>query len=696
MALWSLSVLGAPSLSQVTDGDGGEVRFRYRDTWLLLASLALDPEAGHRETLILRLGLDVGQTGRDKLRFRLNDLRHGAPRRGKSTQMFCGIGAENVLAEGELITLRSDVVQTDLRELEMALKQASTLKTPAQRVRCLRRGAALLRGAFLEGYELAGEGDGWLERMRFEAEQLSADVWLQLAQALDDTGERRSAFDAARKAYTLRPENPETLELLLSLADGAREQEAILLLSQRLGVEELLPRLEALERDGLALTVTEELALGEAVKTRLSQLSQRVVSGLLAISGFPQDFTAEQALAVCAVSGETLERITHAFPLTKRGERYSLLPALRAALQSQVSPWERQAFRERHTHYWNEVILQVTRTPFPGTFAKELLAEAAHLTLAGAWYLEQPASREGIHYLMQCCHRTRHYPTDPESVQRYTLYLERAVEEFSAESAMLAAEFLGQLALERQDFSRALSWFQVTIERFGATYHRPWRDLLIAAHHAAQDEVFDAFIPLILQNTPPYDPLKPNEGVWERADIQFHIAENRMARGRFEEALEHNDAAFSLQRQLERRDDNLPVLWGQRAGILQALGRTDEAERCWDWALRGYEKQGNRGGVAECYQEVGKLLSRKGSPGLGCSLVKQAIAIFEEVGNPGAVAATQGTLGDILRERGELDEARRLYETGLAFWKERQHPRWTAMFERRLQLLEEMSGKMPT
>ena len=109
----------------------------------------------------------------------------------------------------------------------------------------------------------------------------------------------------------------------------------------------------------------------------------------------------------------------------------------------------------------------------------------------------------------------------------------------------------------------------------------------------------------------------------------------------------------------------------------------------------GHEKQGNRGGVAECYQELGKLLSQKGSPGLGGSLVRQAIAIFEEVGNSGAVAATQGTLGDILRERGELDEARQLYEIGLAFWKEHQHPRWTAMFERRLQQLEETSGKMP-
>ena len=163
-----------------------------------------------------------------------------------------------------------------------------------------------------------------------------------------------------------------------------------------------------------------------------------------------------------------------------------------------------------------------------------------------------------------------------------------------------------------------------------------------AAHHAAQDAIFDEFIQLILQNTPPYNPATPREGIWERADIQFHLAENRMARSRFGEALEHNDTAFSLHRQLERSDDNLPVLWGQRAGILQALEQYDEAEHCWDRALLGHEKQGNRGGVAECYQELGKLLSQKGSPGLGGSLVRQAIAIFEEVGNSGAVAATQG------------------------------------------------------
>lgn len=128
--------------------------------------------------------------------------------------------------------------------------------------------------------------------------------------------------------------------------------------------------------------------------------------------------------------------------------------------------------------------------------------------------------------------------------------------------------------------------------------------------------------------------------------------------------------------------------------IFQGLGNVAEAERDWDRALLGYEAQGNRGGVAECYHELGRLAARNGRIGLGISLVQQAISTFEETGNIGAVAATQGTLGDVFLECGQREKARTLFEKGLAFWQERQHPRWTAKFEARLQTLETSSGKM--
>ena len=68
-------------------------------------------------------------------------------------------------------------------------------------------------------------------------------------------------------------------------------------------------------------------------------------------------------------------------------------------------------------------------------------------------------------------------------------------------------------------------------------------------------------------------------------------------------------------------------------------------------------------------------------------LVRQAIEIYKESGDEAAVCAAGGTLGDILKERGDIDQARELYQRGLTFWQERDHPRWIERFETRLQNL---------
>ena len=84
MKRWYLQTLGTPSLLLNEDSlktiQNSEVRFRYRDTWLLLASLAHDPRTKRRAALVRRLAMDMDQadgkklTGSRNLTFRLNDL----------------------------------------------------------------------------------------------------------------------------------------------------------------------------------------------------------------------------------------------------------------------------------------------------------------------------------------------------------------------------------------------------------------------------------------------------------------------------------------------------------------------------------------------------------------------------------------------------------------------------------------------
>ena len=438
------------------------------------------------------------------------------------------------------------------------------------------------------------------------------------------------------------------------------------------------------------MTVTEEQALLEAVKTRLTQLSQKVVVGLLAISGFPQDFTAEQAQAICGVSRETLERIVHAFPLSKEDKKgqecYGLLPAVRTVLHRQVSELERGQFRERHAEHFYEFLEREKSIP---SYVIE-----GHLSAAAGWFFEQPPSRRGLIFFEYYRSLIDNFSASTVNLKELPGYLEQAVKQLTPENAALAAETLATLALDREDFSTAIHWLRLIQERLQPANQHAWLKILTAAHHANDDVYFDELASVLLDKCPFTYQLERSVELYFRVDVRIQIAENRMARRRFEEAMEHNEASFALRHELGYATENLPVLLGQRAGILQGLGRSEDAEQCWDRALLGYEVQGNRGGVAECYQELGKLAAQTGRGGLGASLVGQAISIFKEVGNPGAVAAAQGTLGDILWKRGEREGARVLYEKGLAFWQERQHPRWTAIFEARLQTLEKSSGKI--
>jgi len=682
MPLWYLQVLGTPLLTPSGDSSP-PVRFRYRDTWVLLASLALDPAMSRRDSLIHRLALDNKSQGKDKFRFRLNDLRHGAPQRGKSEEAFCGIGLDNVRTEGERVWLSPGVVTTDLQEVARVLQEARPLGA-ALKAECLRRVVTHLRGGFLEGYELVGSGDGWLEQMRFEAERLAAEVWLELARALDQVGERRGAFEAVRKAYTLRPETPEVLELLLDLAEGAHEQEEILSLSKRLGVEVLLPRLEALEREGQTLTVSEEIALREAVQTRLSQLSTKTVVDLKVLSCFPQEFTIEQAQAIAQVTPETLERIRHAFPLRREGEYYSLLPVLQMVLRQGVVPEAHEAFRERHAKYFFALLGtgEVSKKAHSADWVVRLRREEGHLIAAIRWFTEHPPSRQGLVLIQASLHWTNGSSRVKAVVKECKGYLQAAFETLTGDTARLAAELLGGLAIHYRDFTEAVYWLRITLEQFEQPDQHAWLAILIATHHAQQDALFDTIAELILTQGSLRNSMEPSVYLRFKEAVLHQITENYAARGRLTEALEHNRSCFALCQKLGI--EPLPSRWAQRGNILARQGQWGEAESCWDKALLGYEALGDRGGVAECYRELGILSVQQGRHGLGISLVRQAIHMFEEVGNEGAVAASQGVLGDILLGQGKLEEAQQLYQAGFAFWKEQGHARWIEKFASRM------------
>lgn len=691
MAVWFLRVLGVPQLHLWDSPDAGEVRFRYRDTWLLLASLVLEERPLLRETLLWRLGHDQATMGKERLRLRLNDLRHGNSAPLKPGQFAGGIGSENLLTQGATVQLRPGSVTTDVTQIRTALAQAPHLSNLSQRRDCLWKAARLLRGPFLEGYTSPSEGDLWLEQQRLEADRLTAELWLSLGKVLDAMGERRGAFDATRRAYALRPDHPETLEFLLDLTEGAQEWEELRLLTHPTNMDSLLPYLSELAQREVPLTVSEERALEEAVRVRLSQLALSTITQLYHISGFPQAFTAAQAEAICGLHEEALQHLKQVFPLQCQGQRYTFLPTLRDILQRLAPPALRAAFRSVHAAYFYEDSYRQTTHEEHLTRGAD---DAINLTLAVEWFLAQGPSLSGLFFL---CYFWDFVPDQarlPERRARCEAYLNEALLTLPPEQAVHASHHLATLAIDRGQFSKAMACLRFGLEKLQPTNPHLLRSLLIAAHHAAEDTIVEE-VAMLLEDTSSRAHWQPYDQIRFEVDIHMLLADNKGARQRFREAWEHHERAFSLQKQQVPAEYNAPaLLWEQRAWLLEGLGREKEAEPCWDRAFHDYTQANNRAGMAACYAAMGKRLSQTGWSHLGESLVRQALQWLHELDNPGAVAATKGVLGDVLLAQGQVAEAHALYEDGLRYWQAQKHPRWIEKFEVRLAHYEKTLGKM--
>ena len=599
---------------------------------------------------------------------------------------YCGLGTETIVATVDSISLLPGIVRTDLQEIETALATVSKLQSLSERLECLRDAAALLRGDFLEGYSAQVFGDGWLESMRFESAQLSSEVWLQLARVLDESGERRSAFGAARKAYALQSHTTDTLELLLDLADGALEHNEIRRMSQSLGVEGFIPHIQHLQSIGQDLNISEENALADAIRTRLGQLSESVRDGLIALSGFPQDFTLHQASEICGIDGQLLSRIYKSFPIINKKDRYGLFSVFSKILNSYCGFSDKQNFQKKHAEYFYLQLFELPRD------IEELRIkykqDEENFILALKWQLDENQSERKMLYVQSIwCLSHLSSKTKQEFYHRKSVFLE-FISSNSREESVFSMEIMGAMAMDDSDFIESIRWFKLLLENDFHDEHA-WSNLLFSAHHAQKDEVFDETIVNLRGKWQSIKSLSSDRRSLFLESTYRLVAENRYARRNYIEALAYNKKSFDERRNRGAIVEDAASLWAQRGAILKELKRFDESRMCWDKALRGFESKRDIAGIAECYCEIGNVACSMGLSGLGISLIRLAISKFRDVNNQGGVAAASGSLGDALLELGDESQAHDLYEEGLTFWKERKHPRWTEKFENRLQRLQE-------
>lgn len=102
------------------------------------------------------------------------------------------------------------------------------------------------------------------------------------------------------------------------------------------------------------------------------------------------------------------------------------------------------------------------------------------------------------------------------------------------------------------------------------------------------------------------------------------------------------------------------VLAQNRAVTLKSVGRFDEADRLYRWALEIAEACGHRELVASVCHNLGGLAHARGDHATGIPWARRAVRERESLGDPIGLAADRGALAGLLIDAGQLDEARLL------------------------------------
>ena len=91
--------------------------------------------------------------------------------------------------------------------------------------------------------------------------------------------------------------------------------------------------------------------------------------------------------------------------------------------------------------------------------------------------------------------------------------------------------------------------------------------------------------------------------------------------------------------------------------VLCDLGDPPAAKRCFEDALRAYERMGDRRGVAVAREGLGVHADRTGHPARAVTLFEQALLVHRDIGNESGVAIVLSRMADAYRRLGDLDRA---------------------------------------
>ena len=666
-------------------------KLRTQKVWGILASLALEPGTDTRAALARRFWPEANWPGQS-LSMALNAMRSA-------------LGEDILVEDAGTLRLNPDCL-SDVQEMREAMQRARRLNdanNAAEKAAILREAALWIRGPFLKGFEKI-EASGWVDRQREALRRETIALLQDLMAACRATGDEAGVMDAAQRLLMIDPEDAAAQSLLLQ---SRRPSARNLNLTMEWAIADAT--LANMQERSAPFSFSDALTLESLIEKRLATLPAALRRSLQQLSVFPDSFTAAQAEGVSGVVSAEIARFVetqflhpvspiHEAALAD-GLRYALRGAVRETLWRRLTGEERRRLAERHARFIAAATIARGAEP-PDIFLQKVQGhrdwverESANLNATLNWFLSRPPEADAIlmfAYLWDICRlmtsQDRDWLVEP-AFDYLTAYIES--ETARPEIVTRAMETLFWIATNRHDAGEALQWLeQYMARRAMSGVHPPeyyFMQLLIGLHHAGDDAGFDRIAePALAWNS-------ERSAEW---GVRVHhlIAENYYARRRLEEALAHNDHCVAYWRAHNNAPFLLTALY-QRGCIMRGLERTNEARALFNEAMEGFEAIHDQHEVASCLNSLAGLCRESGTLSEARRHAQGAIALFGQVGDVAAVHVASATLGDILRDRGDFGGARALYEPGLAFWREKGHPRWTAIFEEKIARLSDRGGK---